>query len=202
MDSLEAGLTYLLNHSYVGMYGLLLACSFMFPFSKTVLLLAGGVLASRGVGELYIYMLIGLAGLMSGDTIYFYLGSLGGQKLVHSRLYKKLKRYKGFDEAEIYFKRYEWLAVFGVRFMPVFRNVVYFSAGLSKMSIVRFLTADFLSALVFVLTVCLAGYFMAEQYPILARWLNDGKYILGLLIFLALFFYFLYRRRIKRKESC
>jgi len=195
LESIEAGLIYLLNHSYIGMFGLLIACSFIFPFSKTVLLLAGGVLASRGIGELYIYMLIGMAGLVTADTIYFYLGGLGGEKVVHWRLFKRLKRLKGFNEAEAYFKQYELLAVFGARFVPVFRNVVYFSAGLSKMPIVRFLTADFLSALLLVLTVSLVGYFMAEKYQLLARWLDEGKYIFGLLICLMFFLYFLYRRR-------
>ncbi len=57
MESLEATLPYLVRYSYLGVYGLILLFSTVMPFfSKTLVIVAAGILASQGLGSLPVYL--------------------------------------------------------------------------------------------------------------------------------------------------
>ena len=180
------------------MYGLLLACSFGFPFSKTLLILAGGILASQGMGNLYLYMLIGVAGLVTADSIYFLLGFLGGKKILTWRFFSRSKFREALREAETTYRRQRWWAVFSARFTPFLRSVIFLAAGLSRMSTVRFLTADILSALIFVPVLSFIGYVFSENRGILVRTIKEGEVVLAMGVLLALAFLFYISRKRKK----
>ena len=121
----------------MGLFGLLLACSFGFPFSKTLIVLAGGILASQGVGNLSLYMLVGLAGLVTADSIFFSVGYLGGKRVLRWRVFLRPKFREKLEVAQNVFQEKGGWAVFGARFTPFVRTAIYLSAGLSRMAPAR-----------------------------------------------------------------
>ncbi len=157
--------------------------------------MAGGILASQGVGDLPLYMLMSFAGLVSADSIYFFLGFLGGERILHWRIFSRVKKNGRFQAAETRFKRHDWLAVFSARFIPIIRNVIFLVAGLSRMSPLRFFYADFLSAIILVLPVSLLGYYFAGKHHIFVRYIKEGEFILVLAIIIIIGFFFLFHRK-------
>ncbi len=197
MESLEPIMPYLLKYSYIGVYGTLVACSFFFPFSKTLIIMAGGILASQNIGDLPVYIFMSIAGLVTADSIYFFLGFLGGEKIIHWRIFTHVKKKGSFQKAEARFKRHDWLAVFSARFVPIIRNIIFLVAGFSRMSPVRFFYADILSALLLVFPASLLGYFFAGKHQLFARYIKEGEFILALLLLLFVGLFFLYHRKFR-----
>lgn len=191
MESLESTLPYLVRYSYFGVFGLILVCSFVLPFSKTLVIVGAGILASQGIGSLRMYMIVSVAGLLTADGIYYSLGYIGGQRVLRWRLSSIPQREPTFRAAEARFREHEWLTVFSARFLPFVRNLVFVVAGLSRMRPHRFLLADFLSAIILVPLAVALGYWFSENRDVLVRHVREGEYVLGLLVCFVLAVLFL-----------
>ena len=195
MESLDATLPYLVRYSYLGVYGLILVFSLPLPFSKTLVILGAGILAAEGIGSLPAYMLVSLAGLVTADSIYYFLGYWGGERVLEWKLFSGPDKEKRFRAAEARFRRHEWLAVFTARFLPFLRSLVFVVAGLSRMSPLRFLVADFLSACILVPAAVVSGYLFAENREALVQHMKEGEFVLGVVVCLVLAVLFFFPRR-------
>jgi len=200
VESLEATLPYLIRYSYLGVYGLILLCSSVFPFSKTLVIVGTGILASQGIGSLPIYMLVSLAGLMTADSIYYAVGYIGGERVLKWRAFSGARNKERFSEAEARFRRHDWLAVFSARFLPFLRTAVFVVAGLSRMSPLRFILADFLSACILVPAAVSLGYLFSENREVLVRYVKEGELVLALLVCIVLALLFFSPLRWKRRR--
>jgi membrane protein DedA with SNARE-associated domain len=186
LESLEVTLPYLVRYSYLGVYGLILVFSSVLPFSKTLVIVGAGILASQGIGSLPVYMLVSLAGLMTADSAYYALGYIGGERILKWRAFSGSRNKERFNEAEARFRRHDGFAVFSARFLPFLRVAVFLIAGLSRMSPLRFLLADFLSACVLVPAAISLGYFFSENREVLVRYVKEGELVIGLLVCIVL----------------
>jgi membrane protein DedA with SNARE-associated domain len=188
---------HLIRYSYVGLFVLILACSFGFPFSKTLTLCGGGILASRDMGNLYLYMAVGLAGLVTADSVYFLVGYLGGKRILRQRSLSRLENRKRLKIAESRFLRHGVLAVFSARFTPYVRALVFVAAGVGRMPPIRFLGADILSALILVPATTLTGYFFSEKWDVLVDIFSKVETLLAIVFVLVLAFvlFFPWRKR-------
>lgn len=166
---MESVLPWLERYSYVGLFALLWACSFVLPLSKTLVLVGAGALASQGSGDLSVYMAVGFAGLVSADFVYFLLGYLKGEKLLKAKWMARPKTLQRFEAAKRFFRCRGSEAVFSARFTPFLRALVFLAAGMSRMSPARFLAADALSASIVAPAAVLSGYLVSEAYESLAE---------------------------------
>ena len=198
MESLEATLPYLVRYSYLGVYGLILLFSTVLPFSKTLVIVASGILASQGIGSLPVYLMVSLAGLVTADSIFYSLGYFFGERVLGWKTFSGPRNQQRFREAEARFRRHDGFAVFSARFLPFLRCAIFVVAGMSRMFPLRFLLADFLSACLLAPVAISLGYFFGENRELLVRYVKEGEYVLGLLVFLLLVFLFLFPRRPKR----
>ncbi len=198
MESLEGTLPYLVRYSYLGVYGLILMFSTVLPFSKTLVIVAAGILASQGIGSLPVYLMVSLAGLVTADSVYYSLGYFFGERVLGWKTFSGPRNQQRFREAETRFRRHDAFAVFSVRFLPFLRCPIFVVAGMSRMFPLRFLLADFLSACLLAPVAISLGYFFGENRELLVRYVKEGEYVLGLLVCLLLVFLFLFPRRPKR----
>ncbi|MEW6443604.1 MAG: DedA family protein [bacterium] len=181
----------IIRHSYLGLFILILACSFGFPFSKTLTLLGSGVLASRETGSLPLYMLAGLVGLVTADSIYFLAGTLGGERILRLRWLARPGARRLFESAEERFRDYGGAAVFSARFTPYLRGLVFLAAGMSRMPAARFLAADSLSALILVPAATLAGFLLSRHGNALVTAFSQAQGILAVVSVLVIAVLFL-----------
>jgi membrane protein DedA with SNARE-associated domain len=198
LESLEATLPYLVRYSYLGVYGLILMFSTVLPFSKTLVIVAAGILASQGIGSLPVYLMVSLAGLVTADSVYYSLGYFFGERVLGWKSFSGPRNQQRFREAETRFRRHDGFAVFSARFLPFLRCPIFVVAGMSRMFPLRFLLADFLSACLLAPVAISLGYFFGENRELLVRYVKEGECVLGLLVCLLLVFLFFFPRRGRR----
>ena len=197
MESLEATLPYLVRYSYLGVYGLILLFSTVLPFSKTLVIVASGILASQGIGSLPVYLMVSLAGLVTADSIFYSLGYFFGERVLGWKTFSGPRNRQRFREAEARFRRHDGFAVFSARFLPFLRCAIFVVAGMSRMFPLRFLLVDFLSACLLAPVAISLGYFFGENRELLVRYMKEGEFVLALLVLLVLVVLFLFPRRPK-----
>jgi len=195
LESLEATLPYLVRYSYLGVYGLILMFSTVLPFSKTLVIVAAGILASQGIGSLPVYLMVSLAGLVTADSVYYSLGYFFGERVLGWKTFSGPRNQQRFREAETRFRRHDGFAVFSARFLPFLRCPLFVVAGMSRMFPLRFLLADFLSACLLAPVAISLGYFFGENRELLVRYVKEGEYVLALLVCLLLVFLFFFPKK-------
>lgn len=96
-----------------------------------------------------------------GDQCNYTIGRFFGPKVFqweHSRWFNK----KAFDKAHNFYETYGGFTIIAARFMPFLRTFAPFVAGVAEMSRVKFVTYNILGALLWVLGICTAGYFLGS----------------------------------------
>jgi membrane-associated protein len=79
-------------------------------------------------------------------------------KWENSRLFNKA----AFDRTHNFYERYGGITIILARFMPFLRTFAPFVAGVAAMSRVKFTLFNVVGALLWVLGICTAGYFLGS----------------------------------------
>lgn len=180
METLTKALPYLAEYSYLGVFLLIVAFSFMPPMSKTLVIVAAGVLAGQGVGNVYLYMIVCVAGLVTVDSLFFFLGYYNRDKVYHWRWFSKPQNRIKLSRAEMHLRQHEFSAIFSARFLPYLRGFIFIVAGLNRMATRRFLAADALSAALVVPVAVFTGYLLGENLDALVATVRGGESVLAM----------------------
>jgi membrane protein DedA with SNARE-associated domain len=200
-----------LHVGYAFVFTVLLLCGFGFPMPEDVILVTGGVLAWMsspaeqptlhgvlGDPGLHTMMLIGLAGILAGDSVIYWMGRRLGVRVAEFRLLRRLVPPDKLEEVEKRLRRRGKIVVVIARFLPGLRAPTYFTVGHSRLPYWQFLAFDGMAALVSApLWVCLGFWFGDDIERAAREAARFGHYILfGVLAVLLLFmFRWLQRRR-------
>ncbi len=122
---------------------------------ETVLALAGFAASERYL-DLETVILVAFLGGMLGDQIFFYFGRWKGKAFLEARP----KLHKRADQVHRLIEKHPNLLIFGSRFMYGFRTLIPMAFGTSSVSWVRFLTFNFLGALVWSILFGVGGYLL------------------------------------------
>ncbi len=162
-----------LEVGHVFVFGVLLLCGFGFPMPEDVVLVTGGVLAwmaspvetltfgamVRDPG-LHSMALVGLAGILAGDSVIYWVGRRLGVRVAEFKLLRRLVPPAKLERVEKLLRRRGPVVVMIARFLPGLRAPTYFTVGHSRLPYWRFLLFDGLAALVSApLWVCLGFWF-------------------------------------------
>ena len=200
-----------LGLGYAFVFGVLVLCGFGFPMPEDVILVTGGVLAWLAspleepsiramvddVGLRWM-VLVGLAGILAGDSIIYWVGRRLGARIAEFRLLRRLVPPEKLQEVEKRLRKSGNVVVVIARFLPGLRAPTYFTVGHSRMPYWEFLLFDGLAALVSApLWVCLGFWFGDDIERAALEAARFGHYILlGVtVVVLALAFRWLQRRR-------
>ncbi len=162
--------------SLVGTWGLLAifvtmtAESAGVPISSEIVVPLGGALASQG--KLNLVFVISVASLanLTGSLIAFWLTRRYGERIVLSRLGRRLGLSRGHLRlADRFFERFGLWAVFIGRLLPIVRTYISFPAGVSKIGYIRFVLATLAGAIPWNLALAYAGYKLGQQYQTVAK---------------------------------
>lgn len=125
------------------------------------LLFITGALAGAGLVDLPLACLALLAAAIAGDQCNYAIGRYVGPKVFHwenSRLFNR----RAFDAAHAFYERHGGVTVIVARFMPFIRTFAPFVAGVAAMSRRRFTLFNVAGAFVWVIGLCLAGYWFGN----------------------------------------
>lgn len=174
-------MTELISHLLTGViesYGLLAvfvmmtAESALIPIPSEITMPFAGFLASRGLVNFWVVVIVGAFANLVGSLLAYWLGYTKGEHWVRLAIRKwgkwLLIRESEFDTAKKWFSKYGQPVTFTSRLLPVVRTFISLPAGIAKMnlsvfSLLTFLGSFFWSAILAYLGLKLGQNWMAIE---------------------------------------
>ncbi|TGK12666.1 DedA family protein [Leptospira kmetyi] len=178
------------EYGYIAVFLVLILCGFGLPVPEDISLVSGGVIAGFGKADPHYMFLVGMAGVLIGDSAVFLIGRIYGVRVLQIPFISRIVTPERFAKVQDKIGRYGNWVTFMARFMPGLRMPIYLTAGTSdRISFYRFVALDFMAAVISVPVWVYLGYFGAYNFDTLMRWVHNGQLtVLGLLgTFLLLF---------------
>lgn len=151
-------LALVVEHGYAIVFVALLLDHAGLPLPGELLLLLFGALARRGDVDLGLGIATAATAAMAGDSIGYWLGRLGGRRLLSTYCRVSLASGACVDRAVDFYRRRGPAAVVFGRFVVGVRAFLAPLAGSARMSYARFLAFDGVGALTWASVFVLAGY--------------------------------------------
>ncbi len=160
---------YIEQFQYVAIALILFVAGLGVPIPEDIPLIYGGVMAGKGVLNVYIHFVISMIFIIIGDVSLYYFGtkiSNSAQGQNRSRLAKILTAERQL-KVDGMFKKYGSWAVFFGRFIAGVRGAVFLSAGMAHFPLWKFILFDFLAALISVPVWIALGYWAGGNWSAL-----------------------------------
>ena len=152
----------------VWVYALLFAIVFcetglvVTPFlpGDSLLFVAGAVAAAGGMSIVAVMATL-VAAALCGDNVNYWIGRLVGPKVFHYRESRWLNP-DHLQRAHAFYERHGGKTIILARFVPIVRTYAPFVAGIGAMPYWRYLAFCVIGALVWVVSLCEAGYWFGN----------------------------------------
>jgi membrane-associated protein len=131
------------------------------------LLFVAGALAAEGVGgggmDIRVLIAVLLAAAVLGDNTNYWIGRWFGKKVLHwgegsPRFFNRV----AYDKAHTFYEKYGPATMTIARFIPLVRTFAPFVAGVARMTYPRYFAFDLLGGVIWVFSLCLAGYWFGN----------------------------------------
>lgn len=127
------------------------------------LLFVAGALAALGEGGMDVFVLMGVLSTAAilGNMVNYQIGRFLGPKVFHwesSRFFNKNALIKTHE----FYEKHGGKTLVLSRFLPLFRTFAPFVAGIGAMSYAKFTFFNLIGALSWVVSLCLAGYWLGN----------------------------------------
>ena len=121
------------------------------------LLFVVGTLAAVGGMDIVLVMGVLIAAALSGDNVNYWIGRWAGM-----RLFARWINPQYLKRTHEFYERHGGKTIIIARFVPIVRTYVPFVAGIGEMPYLRYLAYCVLGAVLWVGSLCLAGYFFGN----------------------------------------
>lgn len=183
MDLLDILVGLFTDNGYVAVFIVLLVCGFGVPVPEDITLIAGGVIAGLGYANVHVMCLVGLVGVLAGDSAMFLIGRYLGPRAMRQRWVALLLTPRRYARVQKKFARYGSRLMFVARFLPGLRSPIYLTAGMTRqISFRRFLLLDGTAALISVPLWIYLGFYGALNHEWLLVWIKRSKIGVALLL--------------------
>jgi len=147
------------------------------PFlpGDSLLFVAGAIAAAGGMHIGLLIVLLILAAVL-GDAVNYAVGAWFGPKVFrweNSRFFNRT----AFDRTHAFYEKHGGKTIIIARFMPLIRTFAPFVAGVAQMSYARFAMFNITGAVVWVVSLSLAGYWFGNL-----PWVKDNLTLVILVI--------------------
>ena len=176
MPSFDFIIGYLDSLSYLGIF--LVFLFYFLPIPEEVLLLGIGYLVDVGELNIYAAITVSVAGIMSADNMWYWLGKS------HSRITVKLKKRIGEERVMFYgnmLKKHTGKYVFLSRFVPGARVIGPSLAGSMNLNKKHFWFFNVLAVLLYTPIFIFIGYFFNYHLEILMSKFISARHIVFIL---------------------
>ncbi len=132
MDILQYLLPVFTDYGYAAVFAVLVVCGFGVPIPEDITLVAGGIIAGMGFANEHTMFFVGMAGVLCGDALMFFIGRYFGEKALKWRWVAHVMTPQRYAAVQDKFRRYGYRVLFVARFLPGLRTPIYLSAGMSR----------------------------------------------------------------------
>ncbi|HLA34195.1 MAG TPA: DedA family protein [Rhodocyclaceae bacterium] len=168
---LDKHLAILLAQYGVWLYAILFLIVFcetgvvVMPFlpGDSMLFVAGALTATAGGNfEIGPLMAVLLTAAVLGDNCNYWIGRWAGARILRWGEGSRFFNRKAFDATHAFYEKHGGKTMLLARFMPFIRTFAPFVAGVGRMSYSRYFAFDFAGAVLWVVSLCLAGYWFGN----------------------------------------
>jgi membrane-associated protein len=169
---------------YFGIFGIVFAESglligFFLPGDS--LLFTAGFLASQGVLQLPVLILIIAIAAITGDSVGYTFGHKIGRRIFHKKD-SLFFHQDNLKKAEDFYEKHGAKTIILARFMPVLRAFAPILAGVGKMKYSTFLLYNIVGGILWTVSLTAGGYYLGKKIPDIDHYLLP---ILGGIVFLS-----------------
>jgi membrane protein DedA with SNARE-associated domain len=179
MANLEHAVVGLVDqYGYFGLFAALVLGNIGAPIgSELVLPAAGGLTATGHLSNLWLTIVVAVAGELGGGTIGYAIGRFGGEPLLE-RYGKYIHvTHERLGMMHKFFERWGTFAIFICRFLPVIRGIAAFPAGIAEMNLVQFYLWTLAGSAIFCSGLILLGYSAGGHLDVILPLLKRGGYV-------------------------
>jgi len=172
------------HFTYMGILFLLILGGLGFPFPEDGVLIMSGLLIAHGVIKLIPALFIIYPSLLIADFLLYSIGRKYGRMVVEHKRFSKIVSPATLSKFEEKFTRWGALMVFLGRHFVGFRAPIFLVSGVMRISRLKFLIADGLSAIITISINLGLGYLGGNTLMLLRKDITRVDYILILALIL------------------
>jgi membrane protein DedA with SNARE-associated domain len=197
--------TTFINHfPYFGLFILLILGGIGFPFPEDATLLLSGFLMANAVIQPLPAFWVVYSGLLITDFFLYSVGRKYGRRLVEHRRFQRILSPDQLSKLEEKFEKWGTYVIFFGRHVLGFRAQIFLVAGVMRMSVIKFLMVDAISALFTIGLWGGVGYLGGNSIQILKNDIMRIEHIAIVVFLISLvsgifFWYFKNRGKFKDK---
>ena len=186
-------------YAALAIFGVVLS-TLVLPLPEEVALMGAGWWAHEGALPLWAAWVSATAANIAGDTISYLIGRYLLDRLLKSRLGKRVLDPQMREWGEDFVRRKGFWAIVLGRFLVAFRGPVYFAIGASKYPLGRFELINSIVAFIEGALLVWLGYVFGESTKVAheVRWIEIA---IGVFLLAILAAPFLLKRRLVRKHA-
>jgi len=191
---------FLESWGYLGIFLGLVATGVGFPMPEELPVVIGGALAGSKpeLIKWYLMLPVTIAGVIVGDSFLYTIGRLWGPRLLQIGWIKRhMFPPDRVVKIEQNFHRYGVKLLLFARLTPGVRAPIFFTAGMTRLPLAKFLIADGLYAVPGVSLLFFLGWWFADSIGTLVDFIEGPvekvKSIIAIVVVLAIAGYFIYR---------
>jgi membrane protein DedA with SNARE-associated domain len=133
---------------YLLIFSVLLACGLGLPIPEDITLFVGGMLAYYGVVNVWVMIIVCMAGVLIGDSTIFMLGQKYGREITKKPFFSNYLSPERLEIVKQKFHEKGNKVIFAARFMPGLRAPTFFSAATLHLPFRVFFFYDGMAALI------------------------------------------------------
>jgi membrane protein DedA with SNARE-associated domain len=186
---------FLRDWGYLGIFIGIVSTGVGFPMPEELPVVIGGALAGGGHVRWWLMLPVCIAGVIVGDGFLYGIGRLWGPRLLKTNWVKtRLLPPERLAKIEQNFRQYGVRILLFARLTPGIRAPIFFTAGLTRLSLARFLLADGIYAIPGVSLLFFLGYWFTEGMVNLVKGeMETVKHVVIVAVIGAVALYVLYR---------
>lgn len=166
--------------AYAAIIVVLLACGLGVPIPEDITLFAAGFLAFKNRISLAGAIIVGLVGVLLGDTFLYFIGRTFGRRVFTWPFFRRLFTPGRIKKAEEKIQSNSKLICFTSRFAPGFRAPIYLTSGILRVPFTVFIFMDGLAALISVPVWVFLAYFLGDELEMLFAIASRANIAIGL----------------------
>lgn len=180
----------------------LFACGMGLPVPEDITLFAAGFLAFQGRISLTGAFLVGMVGVLVGDSFMYWIGRIFGRRVVGWPIFRKVVSPSRMARAEGKIQRNARKICFTARFAPGLRAPIYLTSGVLGVPFSTFFLMDALAAVISVPLWVSLAYLLGDQIERLFQIADTAKtgIIIALFSLVAGFIVYRMRRKFLKKH--
>jgi membrane protein DedA with SNARE-associated domain len=190
--SLDSIITFYSSFGYFSVFGMLMLCGFGIPIPEDISIIAGGIIAGLGYGNIHVMCLVSFLGVMLGDISVYNIGRVFGKRIFEKKFGKKILEHGWYDKIIKSFNQNGKIVLFAARFMPGFRMPIYLTAGITKfVGFPAFILIDGFAALISVPVWNYLGFCGSKNRELLIKWIRETKIAIFFILVITITVYLL-----------